>query len=1038
MTDGTPDALPAGLYDDVLTLRLERRLAAQDPHPAAERIDDLDRAEAADRLALHIANLIERTIDSLPAEVRVERGSALIRSIGASLAELAPKVGVDDEVPAGEARMLRAVLPKGMDGKPVAIEEPEIPLLDTTLLTNAPTEPSLSRAIISEIASADRIDAIIAFIRFSGIRPLLDALEAHTSAGRPLRILTTTFTNSTQPEALEALARIGAQIRVSYDTGSSRLHAKSWLFDRTSGASTGYVGSSNLSHAGQVVGQEWNVRLSARRNPAAMRKLAAAFEGAWENGDFIAYTPDEFRTAVRRAADLGDSPLVLPLHELRLEPFQERLLEQIEAARRRGRHRNLLVAATGTGKTVMAAVDYARLRQQLQGSRLLFVAHREEILDQARATFRFALREPSFGEKWVGGRTPSDYRHVFASIQSLSAAGLGNIDPQAFDVVIIDEFHHAAATSYTRLLDHLRPQELLGLTATPERADGLPILHWFDDRISAELRLWDAIDQQRLVPFHYFGIHDGLDLTAVPWRRGFGYDPEALSGVYTSNDAWVRTVIKQLRDYVGDVHSMRALGFCVSVAHARFMAQRFTEAGISAVAVTGDTPEAERREALSRLRDGKVNAVFSVDLFNEGVDVPAVDTVLMLRPTESATVFLQQLGRGLRRARGKSVCTVLDFIGQHRREFRFDVRYRALLRLSRADLVAGLANGLPFLPSGCSFQLDRVARDVVLDSIRQAIPSNWPQRVAELRRLNADGYPATLAAYLHETGLDLDDVYANGRSWSDLLEGAGLPTQAPGPFEKQLRRALGRMLHVDDEERIDTYRAFLDVGGLPTVQGARDRRLLRMFVVSLAGQVLGDRSLAEGVALVWRHPQVLRELAELLPLLSERHDHVHADLPGRPDCPLQIHARYTREEVLAAMNQGDRAAVPTWREGVRWAASEKADLFLVTLNKSSGSFSPTTQYRDYAISPTLFHWESQSTTPAGSPTGQRYQRHEAEGSEILIFARMTNASSDRAFWFLGPARYVKHEGERPMAITWRLDFALPGDLYSAFSAAAVA
>ena len=709
MTDGTPDALPAGLYDDVLTPRLERRLVAQDPHPAAERID-LDQAEAADRLALHIANLIERTIDSLPADVRVERGSALIRSIGASLAELAPKVGVDDEVPAGEARMLRAVLPKGMDGKPVAIEEPEIPLLDTTLLTNAPTEPSLSRAIISEIASADRIDAIIAFIRFSGIRPLLDALEAHTSAGRPLRILTTTFTNSTQPEALEALARIGAQIRVSYDTGSSRLHAKSWLFDRTSGASTGYVGSSNLSHAGQVVGQEWNVRLSARRNPAAMRKLAAAFEGAWENGDFIAYTPDEFRTAVRRAADLGDSPLVLPLHELRLEPFQERLLEQIEAARRRGRHRNLLVAATGTGKTVMAAVDYARLRQQLQGSRLLFVAHREEILDQARATFRFALREPSFGEKWVGGRTPSDYRHVFASIQSLSAAGLGNIDPQAFDVVIIDEFHHAAATSYTRLLDHLRPQELLGLTATPERADGLPILHWFDDRISAELRLWDAIDQQRLVPFHYFGIHDGLDLTAVPWRRGFGYDPEALSGVYTSNDAWVRTVIKQLRDYVGDVHSMRALGFCVSVAHARFMAQRFTEAGISAVAVTGDTPEAERREALSRLRDGKVNAVFSVDLFNEGVDVPAVDTVLMLRPTESATVFLQQLGRGLRRARGKSVCTVLDFIGQHRREFRFDVRYRALLRLSRADLVAGLANGLPFLPSGCSFQLDRVAR----------------------------------------------------------------------------------------------------------------------------------------------------------------------------------------------------------------------------------------------------------------------------------------------------------------------------------------
>lgn len=1039
MSEETPEALPPGLYEEVLTPRLARLLtAAHALQATGERVEDLPEAEAADRLALHLSNLVERTIESLPPDLRVERGSALIRSIGASLAELAPRVGVDEEIPAGDARMLRAVLTRGMDGKPLEIAQPEIPLLDTTLLTNAPTEPSLSRAIMSEIASADSVDAIIAFIRFSGIRPLLGALEAHTNAGKPLRILTTTFTNSTQPEALEALARIGAQIRVSYDTGSSRLHAKSWLFGRTSGASTGYVGSSNLSHAGQVVGQEWNVRLSARRNPGAMRKLAAAFEGSWENGDFVGYQPDEFRSAVRRAEDLDESALILPMHELRLEPFQERLLEQIESARRRGRHRNLLVAATGTGKTVMAAVDYARLRQRLDRSRLLFVAHREEILDQARSTFRFALREPSFGEKWVGGRTPSDFQHVFASIQSLSTSGIDHIDPQAFDVVIIDEFHHAAANSYTKLLEHVRPQELLGLTATPERADGQSILHWFDDRITAELRLWDAIDQQRLVPFHYFGIHDGLDLKEVPWRRGIGYDLARLSSVYTSNDAWVRTVIKQLCDYVGDVHSMRALGFCVSVAHARFMAQRFAAAGISAVAVTGETPEDERREALARLRDGKVNVVFSVDLFNEGVDVPAVDTVLMLRPTESATIFLQQLGRGLRRARGKSVCTVLDFIGQHRREFRFDVRYRALLRVSRGDLVEGVKSGFPFLPSGCSFQLDRVAQKVVLESIRQAIPSTWPQRVVELRKHAADGYLPTLAAFLHETGLDLDDVYANGRSWSDLLAAADLPTAPEGPFEKQLRRAIGRMLHVDDEERIDAYRAFLDVGGVPMVEGERDRRLLRMFVVSLAGQVLGERDLDQGAQLLWQHPQVLRELAELLPILSERHDHLHADLPGRPLCPLQIHARYTREEILAAMGQGGLAKVPTWREGVRWAADERADLFLVTLNKSAGSFSPTTQYRDYAISPTLFHWESQSTTPAGSPTGLRYRRHEAEGSDILLFARMTNASSDRAFWFLGPARYVKHEGERPMAITWRLDIALPGDLYADFSAAAVA
>lgn len=1027
-----------GLYEDILTPRLLARIEHAALSPGQLRIDDLDHAEAADRLALHVSRLIEQGIDSLPPDKRIQAGSELLREIGSRLMSMTPRVAVDEELPEADARVLRSLLPVGIDGAPTPIRQPEIPLLDTTLLTNAPTEPSLARAIISEIESADSIDAIIAFIRFSGIRPLLDVMRAHTAAGKPLRILTTTFTNSTEPEALEALADIGAQIRVSYDTGSSRLHAKSWLFGRKSGATTGYVGSSNLSRAGQVVGQEWNVRLSARRNPAAIRKLIAAFENAWENGDFVVFDAEEFRDAGARASGERDPVLVLPLHELRLEPFQERLLEQIESARLRGRHRNLLVAATGTGKTVMAAVDYARLRQRLDRARLLFVAHREEILDQALATFRFALRETSFGEKWVGGARPRAYEHVFASIQSLSAAGVENIDPQHFDVVIIDEFHHAAASSYTALLDRLRPAELLGLTATPERADGLPILGWFGERISAELRLWDAIDQQRLVPFHYYGISDGTDLSAVPWRRGFGYDTEALAGVYTANDAWARTVIAQVQAYVGNVHRMRALGFCVNVAHARFMAQQFTAAGIAAVAVTGETPDGERAEALARLRDGTVSVVFSVDLFNEGVDVPAVDTVLMLRPTESATVFLQQLGRGLRRAREKSVCTVLDFVGRHRQEFRFDVRYRALLRVSRSDLVKGIKEGFAYLPSGCSFQLDPVAQQVVLDNVRSAIPSTRPQRVAELRRLAGDGYEVSLASYLRETGLDVEDVYANNGCWSDLLDAAGVATLEPGPHEKALRRALGRMLHLDDDERLESYREFVAFDLPPEASTERQRRLLRMLVVSLAGQVLGDRDLAAGVDLVWAHPQVLRELSELLPLLADRVDHVHGVLPDRPECPLQIHARYTRDEVLAAMGQGGLAKAPEWREGVRWAAEEKADLFLVTLNKASGGFSPSTQYRDYAISPTLFHWESQSTTAADSPTGLRYRTHEAQGSEVFLFARMTNAASDRAFWFLGPARYVRHEGERPMAITWRLEVALPGDLYAEFSAAAVA
>src|SRR5690606_5382650 len=301
--------------------------------------------------------------------------------------------------------------------------------------------------------------------------------------------------------------------------------------------------------------------------------------------------------------------------------------------------RNLLVSATGTGKTVMAAVDYQRLRSRLSRARLLFVAHREEILDQSRRTFAHALRDASFGDMWVGGRRPQMFDHVFASIQSLTASGLEKIPRDHFDVVIVDEFHHAAAVTYDALLRHLQPRELLGLTATPERSDGLSVLHWFDDRIAAELRLWDAIEQHRLVPFAYYGVADGLDYRQVSWRRGRGYDAQELSNLVTGDTVLVRRSIAALERYVPDPGTMRALAFCGPVPHARFMADHFNQTGLAAMAVSADTPQEDRRNALRALASGQLRIVFSVALFNEGVDIPSADTLLLLRPTDSATVF---------------------------------------------------------------------------------------------------------------------------------------------------------------------------------------------------------------------------------------------------------------------------------------------------------------------------------------------------------------------------------------------------------------
>jgi superfamily II DNA or RNA helicase/HKD family nuclease len=1024
--------LRPGLYEALVTNELASLLGAIPDELAEQR--QLASAEAADRIALYLSREIKRALAGVGDDDRV---AVSLRVAQRLFDELGLIASVDPAARLTDTgNVLRAVFSRRPDGLPMTVAGPLTPLLDTTLLTNARVEPNLWSQLNSEIESAERIDVVMAFIRRSGIRPLMEALQRHCASAKRLRVLTTTYTGSTERAALEMLRDAGAEVRVSYDVGSTRLHAKAWLFHRAGEYSTAYVGSSNLTHSAQVTGLEWNVRVSAARNQLVVQQVTAVFDTYWNNGDFVPFDPAVFDDEQRRVGGSASGPTVIlsPI-ELQPRPFQQRLLELIEVSRQAGHHRNLLVAATGTGKTVMAALDYGSLCQTMPRARLLFVAHREEILDQSMATFRYALRDPSFGEKWVGKHRPERFDHAFASIQSLTARSAATLPPDHFDVVIIDEFHHAAAASYTALLERLRPAELLGLTATPERSDGLPVLHWFGDRIAAELRLWDAIDEQYLAPFLYYGIFDGVDLTEIPWRRGQGYEVDALTSVYTSSDAWARQVIDQVRQHT-DPKTMRGLGFCVSIQHAQFMADRFRRHGIDAVAIWGETPTDDRRRALRDLDVGNVKIVFSVDLFNEGVDVPAVDTVLMLRPTESPTLFLQQLGRGLRKAPDKACCVVLDFVGQHRREFRFDRRYRALLGGGRRDVERQVEQQFPYLPAGCSMQLDRKATEVVMRSIREAIPSRWASKVDELKSLRREQPDITLRGYLDESGLELEDIYHGNKSWSDLLAAAGRQLQPSGPNEDALRRALGRNLHVDDRERLDAYRGFMTLDAPPSVAAMSDldRRLLRMLATALADQVLTrDMTFQDAVDLLWQHPQVRVEFAELCDVLVDGIDHVHTSIVARPELPLRVHARYTRLEILSAFGLGSGARTPQWREGVYYASEAAADLLAFTLDKSSGNFSPTTRYQDYAISPTLIHWESQSTTRADSPTGLRYREHERLGHSIFLFTRLR--TDERAFWFLGPASYRGHEGERPMAVTWELDTPLSGDMFTMFAAA---
>lgn len=1037
--------LGEGIFESLITDHLAGRLQSLNGY--SRSVESVTVEHAPGELARFLGSAIEARLDTLDLEPMIQLTNKILDLIGHT----------EDVLP-GPQKLMQ--LQRENEVRTRVFKRPQTSLRAAALLTNSREDPQLAAELRAELSSADRVDLLCAFIKWEGLRLLSESLEDLKEHGIPIRVITTTYMGATQRHAIDELVRrFGAEVRINYESNATRLHAKAWMFQRNSGFDTAYVGSSNLSRPALLDGLEWNVRLSGVATPGLLQKFALTFDSYWENHAFVPYNPDtdaERLDAALRRAGGTTAERMLGSTGLEVTPLlhQQEMLEELDAARtNRNEHRNLVVAATGTGKTVLAALDYKRLCEAAgRELTLLFVAHRKEILEQSLKTYRKVLGKGSFGELFVDGQKPVAWKHVFASVQSLAALGLDKIDSRAFDVVVIDEFHHAEASSYRKLLEHLEPVELLGLTATPERGDGVNVADtYFEGRIASELRLWDALDADLLVPFHYFGVADDVDLSAIDWKRG-SYDLDQLSNIYTGNDMRALKIINELRDKVLSTSTMRALGFCVSVQHAQYMAKVFNEAGIPSVAVSGNSGTDEREGALAKLRAREVNCIFAVDLFNEGLDVPEIDTILLLRPTQSSTIFLQQLGRGLRRADDKAVLTVLDFIGQQRREFRFDVKYRALLDVTRRKLERVIDDGAPGLPSGCQLMLDRVARAIVLDNIRSQLKLNKPALVREIKSYGL----LELDDYLEASGRDLKDVYRKtGDSWTDLIRRAGLVSgcspwvetlgamdNAQQEEEKELLKRVTRFLHVDDSERAEAYSELLSVEA-PRYEEMSERKQIfaRMLFFTFWDNGGGYASYDEGLDRIRAYGYLVQELRAAFRRGVARSPHAPKGLPlGLQQIPIYSHATYWRSEVLAALEYGslEQGKGVSHREGVAWCSQTDTDALFVTLNKDEAAHNPNTLYKDYAISPRLFHWESQNATAPTSPTGKRYLDRKSHESHILLFTRDVAEEDGLVvpFTCLGGVDYVNHQGSKPIAITWKLQREMPVSVFTAANAVA--
>lgn len=1041
-----------GIYEQLISRAIQKKLDAVGRRDYFIAHTPMDKAEATQVLSQYVQKILRHALDIIKGDDRIQKQVKLVNALITYICDELNDEAFEDDLIELEAQLLRGIITK-IDAPAIDLDAylkritPQTRLMHSALFTGGHSEISLLTELRKEILSADRIDLLVSFIKWKGILILEQELREFTARGGKLRVLTTTYIGATDYKAVKLLAKLpNTEIRISYNEGNERLHAKAYLFWRNTGFHTAYIGSSNFSRSALTDGLEWNIKVTTNEISHIIDKFQKTFEVYWARADFEPYDEQQHGEKLQKrlkSARGGINKQATPGAYFNFSPhsYQKAILEELEAEREiHHSYKNLIVAATGTGKTIISAFDFRRYQQQHPKARLLFVAHRIEILKQALGTFQGVLRDQNFGELWGGNYTPDQYNAVFATIQTLRTQ-LDSIQLRAnyYDFIIIDEAHHLKASSYRPLLERFTPQILLGLTATPERMDGGDITEDFNRRIASEIRLPDALNDKILCPFQYFGLSDSVDLSNVSWKNG-RYDTQELTNVYTRNDVRVGQILAGLDKYVQDVDDVRALCFCVSQEHAAYMARKFQEDGRKADYLVSSSGGANRNEVKQRLVKQDINYLFVVNIFNEGVDIPEVDTILFLRPTESLTIFLQQLGRGLRLLDDyndikKDVLTVLDFVGNARAEYDYESRFRALVGKINHSVEKEVKDKFPNAPLGCSIVLEKKAQERILENIKQATSSG--KRDIQRKIVQYEHHtnlPFTLANFLRVYNIPIARIYQSD-SWSGHCNAAGKRPDFRPENNDAIHKAIKyKWLSTESIcyfrfiERMAEKQFKVDLSQL----NKTEQQMSLMLYYDVWAGPAGFSSLEQGIRAIGKNPHLVDEIHELMGLLSNRikTKEITIELPYSQ--PLKVHGRYTRDQILAAFGMHQFKKKSSNREGVAVNNKLNTMLLFVDLKKSEEDFSPTTMYDDYAISERLFHWQSQNASRPDRGRGREYIEHKRNNKHILLFVREENKNEYKTtpgYVFLGKASYQTHYGAKPMSIHWELKEPIPGYLW---------
>lgn len=1060
-----------GVYETLISKAIEDKLRSLPKNQYLVKKEDIDSADSykilADYLAEVVANILKSHFSEKDRKDTISNQVNVVNRILKFIEEEwdTQHVETSPEQLSEESKLqfLRGVYYKvGYTQEQVEEKAKNHPVSGYRIsnLFTGGNDISMDDEVRRDIQTADNIDLIVSFIKFEGLRLLYDDLLKFVERnGTKLRILTTTYMGATDPKAIRKLYELRqygqVDIRASYNTKQERLHAKSYIFHRNNGFDTAYIGSSNISRSALTKGLEWNIRVTSVENRHIISKTQATFDNYWNSYDFEPIDNEDalkrFEDAIRKERNYNDSNNNEIEYITRFErkTHQIKVLDKLQYEREIIHSRkNLIIAATGTGKTAISAFDFKDYNQQCikekgRKARLLFIVHREKILKQARFTFRSVMVDANFGEIWTGRIQPhysSNLDHLFITIQTLNNNWdtIEQMGCDYYDYVVIDEVHHSQAGSYRNIFEKLKPEIFIGLTATPERMDGKEIKPDFNNRFAAEIRLREALDQLLLAPFDYFCVtDDSVDLSKIACR-GDVYDRSELNRLYNNNQTRFGLIQKALDQYVNDPHRCKAVCFCCSIEHAEFMAKMFNETGYRAKSVTSRN-SVDIDNVSMELARGEINYLCVADILNEGIDIPEIDTVLFLRPTESLTIFLQQLGRGLRLADGKTCLTVLDFVAQANQSYNYESRFRALVGRGGRSITQEIESGFLFLPRGCSITMEKQAQEYILNNINNAI--------FDLRRLRREvkyftqntDRQLTLENFIDNFCLDWRHIYKTPGSWARLKVEAGISVNGfdeSSKYTKLLEGGLPRLYHANSHEYL-SYLQRLIANNMRQVNNPseHEKKFLELFYYTIwldkvekiqEKYDVSFNSIAEAVASLNNLEWMKEELACMVRLRLEGLAKTTKWFKLGDHAEIELYGCYSADEIhLLLENKLGRWQVL----GTQYNESEKFAMVFVTLNKSDKEYSPSTLYEDYAISANQFHWQSMNGVRIESKEGQRIVRQRQNGWKFILFVRDSKKDefgNTNGYYCLGLMDYHESHGERPLNVIWDMQQPIPG------------